>query len=266
MAIHQPHVVIVGGAYGGLSALNSLISLSNGKGHPEGKKRPGPPGGRGGGGGGAGRGGGESGRGGREGGGPPGGGPPGPPPGPPGVERALHTKPRYTLLDERDGFYHTVGAPLGQISAPHAREFWIKYDEILETKVGENVEFVHGSAARLDTDAKTLGYTPSGEEGTRELKYDYLVVASGMSRGWPIVPKSLDYESYVRDAEGHEKELSGYEKIVLVGGGMVIRSLHIATKLTILRRMRHRVLRRAQVTLPRERSHTNTLPCGPPLS
>ena len=147
-----PHVVIVGGAYAGLSALNSLISLSNGKGLPVGKK--------------------------------------GAPPvssneAPPG---ALQKKPRYTLLDERDGFYHTVGAPLGQISVPHAREFWVKYDEILAAKKGEDVQFVHGSAVGLDIASKTLTFSRMQSPAhTEKLSYDYLIVASGMSRKWPVV-------------------------------------------------------------------------------
>ena len=96
---HQPHILIVGGAYAGVSALNNLISLSTGK-LPEAPRRGGP-GGRGG----------RVGQTGQA------------PPRPPAMDytsiitRPLRSKLTYTLLDERDGFYHSVGAPLGQISS-----------------------------------------------------------------------------------------------------------------------------------------------------
>jgi NADH dehydrogenase FAD-containing subunit len=205
MAIHQPHIVIVGGAYGGLSTLNSLISLGNGQGHLEGKKRPGGPGGNRGGG--APQAGASSPR-------------AGPPPGPPNVSRGLRVKPRYTLLDERDGFYHLVGAPLGQISPSHAREFWVKYDELMSTKYANDlVHFVRGSASRMDVEAKTLTYRSANQTDEQKLSYDFLVIASGLNRGWPVVPKSLNFGKYVADAEGFEKELSPCSRIVLVGGG-----------------------------------------------
>lgn len=201
-----PHIVIVGGAYAGLSALNSLVSLSAGKGHPEGKRRGGPPEGR-------------SGRGNARGGllhGPPRAG---------GaldsaLPRALRTKPRYTILDERDGFYHTVGAPLGQISAHFARDFWVKFDEILPSKVGEDITFIQGKAVEVDMGSKSLTILRShSPTETERLSYDFLVVASGMSRKWPVVPKSFAYESYVKDVEAWEKDLEQCKRIVLVGGG-----------------------------------------------
>ncbi|KIW00386.1 uncharacterized protein PV09_08095 [Verruconis gallopava] len=199
MTVKQPHVVVVGGAYAGLAALNSLISLSNGHGHPAGKKRPAAP---------AGSAHAMSGP------------PRGPPLEAPDVSRALRIKPRYTLLDVRDGFYHSVGAPLGQISPSHGREFWVKYDEIMRTKYASDpVDFVQGSAFALDTASKTLRYRPTGKSVDQTLSYDFLVVASGMSREWPILPRSLDYDTYVSDTESFENELKPCSRIVLVGGG-----------------------------------------------
>jgi hypothetical protein len=94
MAVKQPHIVIVGGSYGGLAALRDLIKLSAGQNLEAGKGGPrGPPPGA------------ANGAGGR---------PAGPPDmvGPPRVDRALNTKPRYTLIDERDGFCKVFQSPL----------------------------------------------------------------------------------------------------------------------------------------------------------
>lgn len=229
-----PHIVIVGGAYAGLSALNSLVSLSEGKGHPEGKKRGFPQG--------------DSGRStGFE-------SPPNEatkrtaaPDGAP--SRALKTKPRYTILDERDGFYHTVGAPLGQISAPFAREFWVRFDEILTTKPDEDIEFIHGSAIALDMESKILTVSPANSPAEMQnLSYDFLIIASGMRRKWPVVPRAFDYDSYIRDVEDWERELRQCNRIVLVGGGacgieMVAElKVHFAEKEIILIHSRNQLL------------------------
>jgi apoptosis-inducing factor 2 len=65
----QPHVLIVGSSYGGLSTLNHCIDLAAGKPQQHSARQP------------------------------------------PEIGRALTNRPRYTLLDERDGFCknaHTI--------------------------------------------------------------------------------------------------------------------------------------------------------------
>jgi NADH dehydrogenase FAD-containing subunit len=192
MASNQPHVLIVGGAYGGLSALNTLIALSSGKALPEGRK-----------------------------GGPPGG-PRGPPPPAfaplPEISRALRTKPRYTILDERDGFYHTVGAPLGTISSSFTKTMWARYADIdPERFLEENVQFLQGSGTGLNAEKKTLNYSSKSEE--KSISYDYLVLGTGMRRGGPVVPQSIDKADALEESDRYEASLSKADKIVLVGGG-----------------------------------------------
>jgi cation diffusion facilitator CzcD-associated flavoprotein CzcO len=194
--IQQPHILVIGGAYAGISALNTLISLSAGKPLPEGRGPPPGPGGR------------------------PGRGPPAEatqtPSEPP---RALRVRPRYTLLDERDGFYHIVGAPLGQISPSYAREFWIKYENIVkDTFADENVEFVHGSAIALDSGSKIVKYSNAGAE-PQSIRYDYLVVGTGMRRGVPVVPDSLEKSTFLETVEQMSTQLTNASRVVVVGGG-----------------------------------------------
>jgi cation diffusion facilitator CzcD-associated flavoprotein CzcO len=194
--LQQPHVLVIGGAYAGISALNSLISLSAGKSLPVGR---GPPGRNG----------------------PPGRGPPPTeaPQTPSEPPRALRLRPRYTLLDERDGFYHTVGAPLGQISPSYAREFWIKYEDIIkDTFVDEDVQFVHGSAVALDTTSKVVRYSSAGSD-PHDITYDYLIVATGMRRGTPVVPKALEKSTFLAEVDEMSTELKNASRVVVVGGG-----------------------------------------------
>lgn len=201
MIQNQPHIVIVGGAYGGLSVLNNLIHLSRGKPQQESPVTP------------------------------------------PNVSRALRVRPRYTVIDERDGFYHTVGAPLGQISAPFANEFWIKYSDIEKIKsFDEDVRFVQGAAVSLDMASKILTYSiPTSKSEKKNLDYDYLVVATGLRRGWPVVPRAVSKSQHLMDVEQLERELIGHSKFVLVGGGKIsLRNILLSTLLIICRRSRYR--------------------------
>jgi apoptosis-inducing factor 2 len=223
---HQPRILIVGGAYAGVSALNNLISLSAGK-LPEAPRRGGP-GGRGG----------RGGRGGQTG---------QAPPRPPTMDyasiitRPLRSKPTYTLLDERDGFYHSVGAPLGQISTVFAREFWISYEKIVSTRsTDDEIQFIQGTATALDMDSKTLYYESPSNKKYQSISYDYLILATGMRRGAPVVPQALDYNTYMADVERLETELGQCSKIVLVGGGKFFSSLISRWVLTYIRGGRHR--------------------------
>lgn len=86
----------------------------------------------------------------------------------------------------------------------------------------DDVTFLHGSASELDLETKTLSFTKPNGSAKEQLEYDFLVVASGMSRGWPVVPKSLDYETYMKDTEGFEQELSPASRIAVIGGGKLM--------------------------------------------
>jgi hypothetical protein len=236
MAQNQPHVLIVGGAYGGLSALNTLIALSSGKALPEARKG-GPPGGR------------------------PQGGPPPPAFAPlPEISRALRTKPRYTVLDERDGFYHTVGAPLGTISSSFTKNMWVRYADIDPERFSEeNVQFLQGSATGLYAEKKTLKYSTSETE-EKSISYDYLVLGTGMRRGGPVVPQSTDKADALEEADRYEASLSKSEKIVLVGGGK-LPFLHVRPTRTnkMNRSSRHRNVRRDQTPFPKKLSRLNSI-------
>jgi apoptosis-inducing factor 2 len=179
MTSQRPHVLVVGGAYGGLSAVNGLIHLGRGDPQKEGPRNP------------------------------------------PNVARALRVKPRITVLDERDGFFHSVGAPLGQISAPFANEFWINYEDIKRSSpLYEDVQFVKGTAVGLDMASKILQYSVEASDSERkELAYDYLVLATGTRRQWPVVPEVLQKVQYIKQVEQMEHEISGCSRVVLVGGG-----------------------------------------------
>ncbi|KAF2753108.1 FAD/NAD(P)-binding domain-containing protein [Pseudovirgaria hyperparasitica] len=131
-----------------------------------------------------------------------------------------------TLLDRRDGFFHTVGAPLAHVSPSHVRSSWRTYRSIRALR-HPNFTFVQGYLKFLDPESLRATYlTPSGDETC--IEYDYLLLCTGLKRDWPIIPRAADFHSYVADAEREIKKIqdakadaTGRRIVVIVGGGAV---------------------------------------------
>ncbi|RJE18144.1 Pyridine nucleotide-disulfide oxidoreductase [Aspergillus sclerotialis] len=144
----QRHILIVGGAYAGLSTVQNLISILNGKGclaSPIPLSEP---------------------------------------------KTLPSIKPRITILDERDGFFHTMGAPLAHSSSSYASTAWKAFNEI--PSLGDNgISVLRGRASSLNPADKVLRFKESASGSEREVEYDYLVAATGLKREWPVVLGSL---------------------------------------------------------------------------
>ncbi|EOD46621.1 putative apoptosis inducing protein [Neofusicoccum parvum UCRNP2] len=177
-----PHeVLIVGGSYGGLNAIHTLLAFIDGK-HAAPNLFP---------------------------------------------EALLNIKSRrgihITLVDERDGFFHTVGTPLAHCSREHCAPFWRKYRNILELQRDE-VTVRRGSVKHIDCESLVATFDDMETTG-REFRqrYDYLVLATGMRRDWPTVPRAFTKAEYVKDGTA---QIAGIEEsagdgIVVIGGGAV---------------------------------------------
>lgn len=125
-----------------------------------------------------------------------------------------------TLLDERDGFFHTVGAPLAHVDRKHVVPFWKEFSVFNELQ-NPAIKMVRGHIEKLDCEAKTARYTKFGSGETAQQEYDHVVMATGLSRKWPIVPDSHDKEGYVKDALKHIETIEASERVVVIGGGML---------------------------------------------
>ncbi|KAK2603695.1 hypothetical protein QQS21_004169 [Conoideocrella luteorostrata] len=124
------------------------------------------------------------------------------------------------ILDERDGFFHTVGAPLALADPKYASKFWTLTHDIPGLK-HPWVTFIHGSACAVDVQGKKLTLLASGSAKRSSLQYSYLIVASGLRRPWPVVPQSLRKLDYENEAVGHVERLKEGGEIVVIGGGAV---------------------------------------------
>lgn len=116
-----------------------------------------------------------------------------------------------------------MGSPLALISRSYAERAWQAYrDWSSVTNGGVNV--IHGEATRVNIKNKVITYDPQTTETTdagKELLYDYLIVATGLGRTWPVAPVRPTKHEYLVDAKGYARELEQTDgPIIIVGGGM----------------------------------------------
>ena len=57
---------------------------------------------------------------------------------------------------------------------------------------------------------------------TQQQAYDYLVVATGLKRHWPAVPKSGSYEEYLRDGKAFIEKITGGDESKHQGRRVVV--------------------------------------------
>lgn len=135
-----------------------------------------------------------------------------------------HFVPRISIIEARDGYYHSVGTPLAHTSRDYIPHPWKSYGDFSELQC-ENVSIIQGRAAETNLTAKTISYVSTSLHDSGALKvlpFDYLVIATGLRRPWPTVPSAFDKKQYEEDAR---KYISVLEKsqhgVVVVGGGAV---------------------------------------------
>ncbi|KAE9369954.1 putative pyridine nucleotide-disulfide oxidoreductase AMID-like protein [Stipitochalara longipes BDJ] len=124
-----------------------------------------------------------------------------------------------TLVDERDGFYHTIGSPLALASEPYAKKAWMNFSTIPALQV-PNLKIIQGSISSISPSTKIAKI--QSLSGDREERYDFLIAASGLRRVFPVVPQSLTEREYLEEARGQIEGIEeGSEGIVVIGGGAV---------------------------------------------
>ncbi|KAL1838800.1 hypothetical protein VTJ49DRAFT_2193 [Mycothermus thermophilus] len=127
-----------------------------------------------------------------------------------------------TIVDERDGYYHTIGTPLALASESFAEKCWIKYADIPALRA-PNLRVLHGSLKSVDPERKVAAYVPNGSTAAPlELHYDYFIAATGLRRAWPVVPQSLRRKQYLFEMGDHTRAVSSARHgVLVVGGGAV---------------------------------------------
>lgn len=175
-------VFIIGGSYAGLSVLQNVLRLNNGE--PLIQELP------------------------------PGSGPKLPPDA--RVRRGIHI----TLVDERDGFFNTIGAPLAHVAHAYVQPFWRLFADIKALQ-RPDITILQARLKHVDAGKQKLTLAEIANGVDRIEGYDYLVLATGLKREFPIVPNGLHKDQYLQAAQKHIEAIEKAEggTVVVIGGG-----------------------------------------------
>ncbi|CAG5179230.1 uncharacterized protein ALTATR162_LOCUS9098 [Alternaria atra] len=131
-----------------------------------------------------------------------------------------------TVIDERDGYFHSVGAPLAHVTPKYTNHMWKRFSHLNELK-HPNLHFKHGSVKNINPEAKVAEWCDRNGK-TQQQAYDYLVMATGLKRHFPAVPKSGSFEEYQRDSKTFIEKITGGDpskcegrRVVVIGAGAV---------------------------------------------
>jgi NADH dehydrogenase FAD-containing subunit len=103
---------------------------------------------------------------------------------------------------------------------------WRRFSHLNELR-HSNLHFKHGSVKKVDPEAKVAEWCDRNGQTQRQT-YDYLVMATGLKRHWPAVPKSGSFEEYLTDGKAFIEKITGSDltkldnrKVVVIGAGAV---------------------------------------------
>jgi NADH dehydrogenase FAD-containing subunit len=121
---------------------------------------------------------------------------------------------------------HSVGAPLAHVTPKYTAHMWKRFSHLNELK-HPNLHFKHGSVKNVNPEAKVAEWCDRNGQ-TQQQAYDYLVMATGLKRPFPAVPKSGSFEEYQRDGKAFIEKITGGDsskcegrRVVVIGAGAV---------------------------------------------
>ncbi|KAF4769985.1 hypothetical protein HAV15_011638 [Penicillium sp. str.  len=127
---------------------------------------------------------------------------------------------RITVLDERDGFFHTIGTPLAHVSSESASHMWKSYAGFSKLRRSD-VDIIQGSVSGVDLNSKRFIY--SSDDGSRKtIQYDFLLISTGIRRQWPVVPRFCHRAAYLADASIYANRIMASKEkgLVVIEGGV----------------------------------------------
>jgi NADH dehydrogenase FAD-containing subunit len=104
---------------------------------------------------------------------------------------------------------------------------WKRFNQLNELR-HPNLHFKHGTVTSISQSTQTASWNDrSGTTHTQA--YDYLIMATGLKRHWPAVPKSGSYEEYLQDGKAFISKIVGGDpsnpedgrRVVVIGAGAV---------------------------------------------
>ncbi|GFH44468.1 hypothetical protein CTEN210_00942 [Chaetoceros tenuissimus] len=127
-----------------------------------------------------------------------------------------------TVFEKREFFFHAPGALRAMVDNSYTPKVLIPFDKVFEGY--PNVELKFASVDRIDYDTKTIHYVSNNQEDTlTNMRYDYLVLATGSSSSSPSKPSaSITTSKQMMDAfTSTADNIQKSDRILIVGGGVV---------------------------------------------
>jgi NADH dehydrogenase FAD-containing subunit len=105
------------------------------------------------------------------------------------------------------------------VNNTYAPRAWRQFKD-LEAFKSAPISFIQAHTMHIDPEHKTVRARTVGSAVEVDELYDYLVVASGLRRVWPVVPQSLYKEEYLKEHKAHLNSIQGARRgVVVIGGG-----------------------------------------------
>lgn len=96
----------------------------------------------------------------------------------------------------------------------------MRFENLPALRSQPHLKCIQGSVKHVDPEQRTATITNSITEESHTENYDYLIVASGLRRVWPVVPQSLTKKSYLYETSEHIHAVrNSADGVVVVGGG-----------------------------------------------
>mmetsp|Transcript_3172 Transcript_3172/g.3555 ORF Transcript_3172/g.3555 Transcript_3172/m.3555 type:complete len:435 (+) Transcript_3172:47-1351(+) len=84
---------------------------------------------------------------------------------------------------------------------------------------GFEINFVHGRVTHLDEHRAEYQLVESDETAT--INFDYVILASGRDRSWPTTPNAYTTKSYLEEMTKSKSEIDSHDIISIIGAGAV---------------------------------------------
>jgi len=110
-----------------------------------------------------------------------------------------------------------MGSPLSNVCRDFSREAWLEYKDIPYLKDG-SVTVRRGRAQSIDTSERTATFIDDSD-ASQTISYDFLVLAYGTHRSWPVVPKAPTKALYLDGGDRYASRLEAARTVAVIGGG-----------------------------------------------
>ncbi|KAK6454979.1 uncharacterized protein RJT20DRAFT_54066 [Scheffersomyces xylosifermentans] len=146
-----------------------------------------------------------------------------------------------TLVEPRAGLFNALGAPRCIVNPEFAQTQYIPFtkftkysfnkvltadprlkEELLKSNSqGSPLElnFIHGKINSLN--ATEAQYQLNGSDNKSNISFDYVILASGRDRQWPVTPKAHDKAIFLDEMKDSRKKIADSQIVSVIGAGAV---------------------------------------------